>query len=263
MKRSRQSDSQAFADLLVLLPPWVTVILGVIAYFVIQWLPNVVTGMLHEPLIENAPLFGVLAFLFFAAAAIIGAFRRFTNRRLLDKQRGPESLRSMDPKEFELLVAEAYKRQGYVVDYSVHSGPDGGVDVVLRKNGRTSLVQCKRWKTWSVGVAIVREMFGLLHHEGADEVIVVTTGEFTDEAKAFAKGKAMQLINGGKLWQMVQGVQSSRPTTQEPSTSPPLGGIPACPKCGGEMTMRLAKKGSRAGQNFWGCLGYPSCSGTL
>ena len=35
-----------------------------------------------------------------------------------------------------------------------------------------------------------------------------------------------------------------------------------CPKCGRKMIIREAKKGSYAGQNFWGCLGYPKCKYT-
>jgi hypothetical protein len=33
----------------------------------------------------------------------------------------------------------------------------GGVDLVLRKNGITYLVQCKQWKKSSLGAPVVRE----------------------------------------------------------------------------------------------------------
>ncbi len=103
MKRTRQSDSKAFTGMLVLIPSWGLIILGMIAYFFFQWLPNVVTGILHDPLIQIAPTLGNLALLFFVVGAVIGAVRRFTNRGLLEGQSGLESLRSMDPKEFEFL----------------------------------------------------------------------------------------------------------------------------------------------------------------
>lgn len=35
-----------------------------------------------------------------------------------------------------------------------------------------------------------------------------------------------------------------------------------CPRCGRPMLRRVAKKGSRAGQRFWGCSGFPRCQGT-
>src|SRR4029077_18076825 len=40
-------------------------------------------------------------------------------------------------------------------------------------------------------------------------------------------------------------------------------GEPACPQCGQLMMLRTARKGPKAGQSFWGCIGYPDCRGTL
>lgn len=37
---------------------------------------------------------------------------------------------------------------------------------------------------------------------------------------------------------------------------------PACPRCGKPMVRRMARRGPRAGQAFWGCAAYPDCSGT-
>jgi predicted RNA-binding Zn-ribbon protein involved in translation (DUF1610 family) len=37
---------------------------------------------------------------------------------------------------------------------------------------------------------------------------------------------------------------------------------PECPQCGSVMVKRTAKKGSNAGESFWGCTGYPKCKGT-
>ena len=36
-----------------------------------------------------------------------------------------------------------------------------------------------------------------------------------------------------------------------------------CPKCNGEMVLRTARRGKNAGNQFWGCLKYPQCKGTL
>lgn len=32
-----------------------------------------------------------------------------------------------------------------------------------------------------------------------------------------------------------------------------------CPKCGGSMVLRTAKRGATAGNKFWGCSAYPKC----
>jgi four helix bundle suffix protein len=39
-------------------------------------------------------------------------------------------------------------------------------------------------------------------------------------------------------------------------------GAPTCPECGKPMRRRTARKGAQAGQDFWGCAGYPTCRGT-
>ncbi len=38
---------------------------------------------------------------------------------------------------------------------------------------------------------------------------------------------------------------------------------PECPRCGSSMVMRIAQRGKRAGQAFWGCTAYPSCRGIV
>ncbi|MBQ7690278.1 MAG: four helix bundle protein [Muribaculaceae bacterium] len=39
-------------------------------------------------------------------------------------------------------------------------------------------------------------------------------------------------------------------------------GAPLCPRCGKPMIRRTIKRGTKAGQQFWGCSGYPKCPGT-
>lgn len=37
---------------------------------------------------------------------------------------------------------------------------------------------------------------------------------------------------------------------------------PRCPKCGAPMLLRVIKKGTHQGEQFWGCTDYPKCDGT-
>lgn len=39
-------------------------------------------------------------------------------------------------------------------------------------------------------------------------------------------------------------------------------GAPKCPQCGKPMLQRTIQRGSRQGQQFWGCSDYPKCNGT-
>ena len=49
---------------------------------------------------------------------------------------------------------------------------------------------------------------------------------------------------------------------QVPRTTAPTPAAPACALCGRPMALRTARKGTRAGSQFWGCSGYPECKGT-
>lgn len=53
-------------------------------------------------------------------------------------------------------------------------GADGGVDLRLRKDGKKAYVQCKHWKKRSVGVKVVRELYGIVMAKKADQGIVVS-----------------------------------------------------------------------------------------
>lgn len=39
--------------------------------------------------------------------------------------------------------------------------------------------------------------------------------------------------------------------------------IRKCPRCGGELVQRTAKKGKNVGNKFWGCKNFPNCDYTL
>lgn len=38
---------------------------------------------------------------------------------------------------------------------------------------------------------------------------------------------------------------------------------PRCPRCGNVMFKRTIKRGTRQGEQFWGCSNYPQCNGTV
>ena len=87
-------------------------------------------------------------------------------------------------RNFEELVAEAYRRQGYRV-IEGGFGADGGIDLELRKGDERVIVQCKQWKAQKVGVSVVREMFGVLTASNANKVIVICSGKFTPASYRF------------------------------------------------------------------------------
>ena len=82
--------------------------------------------------------------------------------------------------------------------------------MLLRKDGLKTLVQCKQWRSQRVGVQVVREMFGILVSEGAGAgaVKIVALGDYTPDARAFARGKPIELIDGQALLSTVMRAQA-------------------------------------------------------
>lgn len=202
-----------------------------------------------------------LPLLFFGIVAVGSFWFSRQRRRLVDRQTSFESLRNIPWKQPEFLVAEAYRRQGYQVEFSLGRGADGGVDLTLRRDGRTSLVQYKQWKVFSVGAPVIREIFGLMTAENADDAIIVTSGKFTRDAHDFAAGKPIRLIDGPQLLALVQSVQGSTGDSLVPFGDPPKDSQ-NCPKCGQPMVLRTSRRGANAGSQFWGCSTNPACKGT-
>lgn len=202
-------------------------------------------------------------------AGIAGWRLRLKRADFLRQRLDIDWLNALSWREFEQQVAEVYRDRGYRVEQLGGSGPDGGVDFRLKKDGLTTVVQCKRWKTYKVGVQPVRELFGAMAAEKADRAIFITSGIYTQEAVRFGEGKPIDLVDGAQLAEMLRRFQTSLQrgsgAAETPTPSPPLDGIPArplCPRCGSEMVLRRAKMGANAGKEFWGCSTYPTCRGT-
>jgi restriction system protein len=141
------------------------------------------------------------------------------------------------------------------------------VDVVLHRDGRKIVVQCKRWTNKPVPVQIVRELYGVMHDQNAIGGKLITTSSFTSETAAFAKGKPIELIGANELLRLIRSVQTSGQAAAVPPALSSLratsvGQAQQCPVCNSVMVKRTARRGANAGSDFWGCSNYPKCKGT-
>lgn len=274
MARRKQSLFEDLIDMTSKLPWWMGVAFAVAAYF---WLHGVATsdvtvvvqpGKMDAFVGQNLfkSLAGVgqylLPFIFLVGAAM-SAYGRYTRRALHAQVAGSPhrgALNEMSWKQFEALVGEAFRRKGYSVTETGGGGADGGIDLALKKDGEISLVQCKQWRALKVGVTTVRELYGVMAANGASGGFVVTSGAFTDEARAFAVGRNIELLDGKALHALIRGVKvpdKAAPASLLYVTT----GVPFCPVCQNRMVKRTAARGANAGKEFWGCSRYPDCTG--
>ncbi|AVS68411.1 hypothetical protein C8245_24630 [Paracidovorax avenae] len=300
-RRGKTSVLDDLMELVAWLPWWVGVLLAILGYVVLNRLANAPLPAASAPQdITHLATHGIwrgLAYagqfivpLICAMGALASAVRRRERRRLIDtacRSTAADALHGMDWKEFERLVGEGFRRQGYLVAETGGGGADGGVDLVLGKAGEKFLVQCKQWKAFKVGVSVVRELYGVMAARGAAGGFVVTSGSFTQEATEFASGRNIQLIDGPALLRLIRQGRSApepqarpqpqprtqaRPAEQPAGNGPTAtpasdptsgtGAPPSCPVCAQPMVRRVARRGASAGHGFWGCSGYPRCRGT-
>ena len=174
------------------------------------------------------------------------------------------ALSSLEWDQFELLVGEIFRRQGYVIELSAALGADGGIDLMLRRDGENIPVQCKHWKTARVAAREMREFYGTMMDAAAPRGIFVTTGGFSRDAREFAEGKPIELIDGPALERHIAAVR--RPAENIFDVTGWIGDFaaaarifdPECPRCRGAMTVRHNRS---SGAAFWGCTTYPRCTG--
>ena len=302
-RRRKTSPLEDLTSVLALLPWWVCLGLAVASYFILHALaapatlvgsfrPDQMPSFMFRTMFKGLAMAGqFIVPIICLAAAVMSVVARRQRGALVSTvaaSRAPDALHEMSWSEFEMLVGESFRLQGYQVletGQATGGGPDGGVDLVLSRDREKYLVQCKQWKAFKVGVPVVRELYGVMAAQGAAGGFVVTSGSFTAEAVAFAKGRNVRLLDGTELFRMIQQARAglasgkSKPSPPAPAGSrpaPPAPAVPrkpatpflaseptlACPVCAGAMVTRIAKKGANVGQSFWGCVSYPACRGT-
>jgi len=171
-----------------------------------------------------------------------------------------EQMRSIDWFQFEKLVGVVYRKLGYTVRRSGGANPDGGIDLVIEKDGQRSAVQCKQWKTWNVGVKAVREFLGALTDAGIQRGIFITLCGYTGEARQLAEKHGIEIVNEAGLAHMLE---STNARFDREALALLRDTRKFCPKCESEMVLRKATRGSGAGKQFWGCSTYPRCRFTM
>jgi restriction system protein len=270
--RRKQSPIEDIIAVTAKFPWWVGISLAVAAYLILHAVASVPIGSAPtdvKQLGESAAkqLYTTLALYFqyilpavFVIGSIVSAIGRQKRKALFKRAgTGDDALNEMTWHEFELLVGEYFRHRGFSVKEMGGSGPDGGVDLIVSTGNDRYVVQCKKWRAKQVGVATVRELYGVMGATGAAGAFVVTSGSFTKDAARFAEGREIELVAADYL---LAEVRKDRTAPGLASNVATRAHSPACPDCGSPMLLKTARKGPNAGRAFWGCSTYPECRGT-
>jgi len=278
-RKSNRGLGHELFSLVAGLPWWVGVVLAIVAYMVLHRyavaevaptlggaaaVDHLVVGHLVKALATWGQYLLPLLFLSAAVVSAVGRKKRSGLVEAVARDDQGAALRTMRWDDFELMVGEAFRQRGFHVMETGGGGADGGIDLLLRKGQETFPVQCKHWRATKVSVSVVRELYGVMATLGAAGGFVVTSGDFTEDARDFAKGRHIELLDGHALKKMIDGVSKSRAAANSLPRVPASSAVasPLCPVCAGQMVKRIAQHGRQAGSAFWGCQAFPKCRGT-
>ncbi len=122
----------------------------------------------------------------------------------------------LDPLEFERFITRLLRQMGFEAQTTKASG-DGGIDIeaVLDRPivGGRYLFQCKRFAEDNpVGSAAIREFYGaLIADRKAAKGVFITTSTFTPQARDFAQGLSIELIDGDQLRRLLNEHNTATP----------------------------------------------------
>ena len=178
-----------------------------------------------------------------------------SNHELLTK------IRSMSPYDFEKYIAQLFEHFGYSAATTPYKR-DGGIDIVLYKNGVQSYIQCKKYIEKIVKVSEMRDFYGaVVDHLHGGEAFFVTTNIFSSDARRFVKystnGNKIRLIDGTGLLTIIRALEDKGVVVPMPDVSDISQKIKPCPRCrGGHLVIRHSKNNHSP---FYGCSNYPEC----
>lgn len=170
-----------------------------------------------------------------------------------DRARIEKALGEIDWYQFEKFCAALLRSEGFSVERKGGAQPDGGVDLVATKNGESTLVQCKHWKTWTVQERVIRELLGSMTHFQVKRGALYVLKGATRPAESFARQHGIEIASGADLSSRAKAALS-----YEQLSSLLKAGDPHCPKCESPMVWRTGDFAP-----FWGCSTYSRCRGIL
>lgn len=122
---------------------------------------------------------------------------------------GTDALARLSWHDFEHLLAEYYRDQGWRVEY--HAPPTSlknlgsSLDLRLHRGNETMIVQCKHWDAVQVELPEVNELLGTMLNEAATRGVLVTRGGFSAEARAVPRRQPrLQLVDADVLRVMLK-----------------------------------------------------------
>lgn len=117
---------------------------------------------------------------------------RVINNLILEKIKFKiQDIHKLNSRQFEILVAELFEKEGYKVHLTKETR-DGGKDLMVLENNILGnfliYAECKKYSPQNhVGVRLVRELYGTVMADKATAGIMITSSYFSNDAKEYSE----------------------------------------------------------------------------
>jgi restriction system protein len=196
-------------SIFAVLPWWMWLFVGSLLYFILQGGhalvdPRVSNDSSLPLLIDLSSIASLVACVVAGALSLMSSTVAVNTSRSANGAAGSNNEPRMSWGQFELLAVEAFRRRGFQITERGSSADDGSRNLQLTRGRQRFLAHCKSWRSATVDIGAVRELYSMVIVSKADGGFVITTGAFTQEARTFAAGRQLQLIDGQTLRELLR-----------------------------------------------------------
>ncbi|MFF2878133.1 restriction endonuclease [Gottfriedia sp. NPDC057991] len=129
------------------------------------------------------------------------------SRKRVSRASNYEELIKLDPYEFEKFVADIFTVKGFDAIVTSKSR-DGGKDIILSKENKKYIVECKRYnKKQKISRTAIQKFHSAIIDTGAEYGYFVTTSFFTKDAIEYVSNKPIVLIDLHSLSDLIEEVK--------------------------------------------------------
>ena len=146
---------------------------------------------------------GALPFLVIGGIALWRQLQRPSQARVTQTV---AAVSAMTWRDFSAKLEAGFRRDGYEVSRI----DSAGADFEMRKAGRKTLVNAKRWKASRNGVEPLRELLTARDQREADEIVFIAAGPVTEQAARLIAEKRIRLMQGEDLARLLHGSLQAR-----------------------------------------------------
>ena len=158
-----------------------------------------IVGVAFAILRPQHVIYGVAVAVPFVGLAVFACYRQMGQPSAQKTAATIEWIRTARAREFMRVLTAAYSEAGYQT--TPYKG--NAADLQLERDGRLTLVSCKRAKAATTGVEPLRTLATVGEGKEASALTLITLGDLTSEARAFADENGIEILGGEALATLV------------------------------------------------------------